>query len=185
MADTTHHRPRVLVTGASIAGPALAWGLHREGFDVTLLERSAEQRQAGQNIDVRSLGRESSGAAWHGHRGRRHGEPHRRDGTRFVDEEGRVLATFPRAEGEDGPTAEVEILRGRFAGILVDPRARRRRAPLRRLRDRRAAGRDGGSTSSSRADPASATTSCSWPRAAAPARVGWRSPRRPPSATTA
>ena len=41
-------------------------------------------------------------------------------GTRFVDEEGRVLATFPRAEGEDGPTAEVEILRGRFAGILVD-----------------------------------------------------------------
>ena len=118
MADTTHHRPRVLVTGASIAGPALAWGLHREGFDVTLLERSAEPRQAGQNIDVRGLGRDVL---------RRMGIEDvvmanltGEDGTRFVDEEGRVVATFPRAEGEDGPTAEVEILRGRFAGILVD-----------------------------------------------------------------
>ena len=118
MADTTHHRPRVLVTGASIAVPALAWGLHREGFDVTLLERSAEPRQAGQNIDVRGLGRDVL---------RRMGIEDvvmanltGEDGTRFVDEEGRVVATFPRAEGEDGPTAEVEILRGRFAGILVD-----------------------------------------------------------------
>ncbi len=118
MADTAHHRPRVLVTGASIAGPALAWGLTREGFDVTLLERSAEQRQAGQNIDVRGLGRDVL---------RRMGIEDAvmanltgEDGTRFVDEDGRVVATFPRAAGKDGPTAEVELLRGRFAGILVD-----------------------------------------------------------------
>ena len=50
-------RPRVLVTGASVAGPTLAWGLDRAGFDVVLLERSSEQRETGQNVDVRGLGR--------------------------------------------------------------------------------------------------------------------------------
>lgn len=100
MADTAHHRPRVLVTGASIAGPALAWGLTREGFDVTLLERSAEQRQAGQNIDVRGLGRDVL---------RRMGIEDAvmanltgEDGTRFVDEDGRVLASFPAPPGRTG-----------------------------------------------------------------------------------
>ncbi|WP_414171291.1 hypothetical protein [Clavibacter tessellarius] len=183
MTDTTPHRPRVLVTGASIAGPALAWGLHREGFDVTLLERSVEQRQAGQNIDVRGLGRDVL---------RRMGIEDvvmanltGEDGTRFVDEEGRVLAKFPRAEGEDGPTAEVEILRGRFAGILVDLVRDDVEPPLRRLRDGGAPGRHRGRRGASRADPASATTSCSSPRDAAPARAGWPSPRRPRSATTA
>ena len=32
-----HPHPRVLITGASIAGPALAWGLERAGYGVTLL----------------------------------------------------------------------------------------------------------------------------------------------------
>ncbi|MET1052266.1 MAG: hypothetical protein ABWX65_06485 [Mycetocola sp.] len=30
----------------------LAWGLERAGFDVTLLERSSQQRESGQNIDI-------------------------------------------------------------------------------------------------------------------------------------
>ncbi|MBO9039028.1 FAD-dependent monooxygenase [Curtobacterium flaccumfaciens] len=118
MATTPHHRPRVLITGASIAGPALALGLDRSGFDVTLLERSPEQRTTGQNIDVRGLGREVLERM--GLRGTvmRHltGEA----GTRYVDEHGTPYATFPKAEGQDGPTAEIEILRGTFAGILVD-----------------------------------------------------------------
>ena len=42
------------------------------------------------------------------------------DGTRFVGADGRAYAVFPRVEGEDGPTASIEILRGRLAGILVD-----------------------------------------------------------------
>jgi 2-polyprenyl-6-methoxyphenol hydroxylase-like FAD-dependent oxidoreductase len=37
-----------------------------------------------------------------------------------VDEHGTPYATFPKTEGQDGPTAEIEILRGTFAGILVD-----------------------------------------------------------------
>jgi 2-polyprenyl-6-methoxyphenol hydroxylase-like FAD-dependent oxidoreductase len=58
MTENRRRRPRVLVTGASIAGPAVAWGLDRAGYDVTLLERSAEQRTTGQNIDIRGAGRE-------------------------------------------------------------------------------------------------------------------------------
>ena len=118
MATTPHHRPRVLITGASIAGPALAWGLDRSGFDVTLLERSPEQRTTGQNIDVRGLGREVLERMGLRDTVMRHltGEA----GTRYVDEHGTPYATFPKTEGQDGPTAEIEILRGTFAGILVD-----------------------------------------------------------------
>jgi 2-polyprenyl-6-methoxyphenol hydroxylase-like FAD-dependent oxidoreductase len=110
--------PRVLVTGASIAGPALAWGLHRAGFEVTLLERSPQQRTTGQNIDIRGLGRDVL---------RRMGIEHEvranltgEEGTRYVDSAGQVYATFPGEVGRDGPTAELEILRGTFAAILVD-----------------------------------------------------------------
>jgi len=111
-------RPRILVTGASIAGPALAWGLHKAGFDVEILERSPGQREAGQNIDIRGLGREVI---------RRMGIEKRvtdnltgEEGTRYVDVNGRAYAAFPREEGQDGPTAELEILRGKFADLLVD-----------------------------------------------------------------
>lgn len=118
MATTPHHRPRVLITGASIAGPALAWGLDRSGFDVTLLERSQEQRTTGQNIDVRGLGREVLERMGLRDTVMQHltGEA----GTRYVDDHGTPYATFPKTEGQDGPTAEIEILRGTFAGILVD-----------------------------------------------------------------
>ena len=111
-------RPRVLVTGASVAGPTLAWGLDRAGFDVVLLERSSEQRETGQNVDVRGLGRQvlERMGVLDTVLENLTGE----DGTRFVGADGRPYAVFPRVEGEDGPTASIEILRGRLAGILVD-----------------------------------------------------------------
>jgi 2-polyprenyl-6-methoxyphenol hydroxylase-like FAD-dependent oxidoreductase len=43
----------VLVTGASIAGPALAYWLARYGFDVTLVERAPAIRTGGYAIDIR------------------------------------------------------------------------------------------------------------------------------------
>ncbi|MET0590983.1 MAG: FAD-dependent monooxygenase, partial [Naasia sp.] len=114
---TPTHPQRVLVTGASVAGPALAWGLAKAGFQVVLLERSTEQRRTGQNIDVRGLGRDvlrRMGAEAEVLRSTT-GE----EGTRFVEESGRAYAVFPKEEGQDGPTAEVEILRGQLAAILV------------------------------------------------------------------
>lgn len=108
----------VLVTGASIAGPALAWGLARTGWDVTLLERSDQPRETGQNIDIRGLGREIV----------RRMDVEKQilanltgeDGTRYVDAAGIPYAEFPREEGSDGPTAEIEILRGTLATIMLD-----------------------------------------------------------------
>ncbi|KUL46006.1 FAD-dependent oxidoreductase [Streptomyces sp. NRRL F-4489] len=43
----------VLISGASIAGPALAYWLSRYGFHVTVVERAPELRAGGQAIDVR------------------------------------------------------------------------------------------------------------------------------------
>jgi 2-polyprenyl-6-methoxyphenol hydroxylase-like FAD-dependent oxidoreductase len=45
--------PNVLISGASIAGPTLAFWLARGGFDVTVVERAPAPRPGGQAIDVR------------------------------------------------------------------------------------------------------------------------------------
>lgn len=44
---------RVLISGASIAGPALAYWLLKAGYDVTLVERAPAPRPGGQAIDIR------------------------------------------------------------------------------------------------------------------------------------
>jgi 2-polyprenyl-6-methoxyphenol hydroxylase-like FAD-dependent oxidoreductase len=45
--------PSVLISGASIAGPTLAYWLSRFGFDVTVVERAPAPRAGGQAIDIR------------------------------------------------------------------------------------------------------------------------------------
>lgn len=45
---------RILISGASIAGPTLAYWLNRYGFDVTLVERAKTLRTGGYPIDVRA-----------------------------------------------------------------------------------------------------------------------------------
>ena len=106
---------RVLVTGASIAGNALAWWLGRHGFDVTVVERAPGFRDGGQNIDVRGVGRDVlrlmglERAALDLGTGE--------EGTVFVDERGRPVASFAVGDG-GGPTAEMEILRGDLARLL-------------------------------------------------------------------
>ena len=47
---------RVLVVGASIAGPAAAYWLARAGAQVTVIERWPQLRPGGQNIDIRNVG---------------------------------------------------------------------------------------------------------------------------------
>ena len=44
---------RILISGAGIAGPALAWALQGHGFDVTILERASALRTGGQAVDFR------------------------------------------------------------------------------------------------------------------------------------
>jgi 2-polyprenyl-6-methoxyphenol hydroxylase-like FAD-dependent oxidoreductase len=45
----------VLISGASIAGPALAYWLRRQGFAVTVVERSPGLRPGGQPVDIRGV----------------------------------------------------------------------------------------------------------------------------------
>ncbi|MCE4226656.1 FAD-binding monooxygenase [Methylobacterium sp. C25] len=110
---------RILITGASVAGPALAFWLARAGDEVTVLERAPAFRDGGQNIDIRGVGRTVL---------RRMGleqvvkeQGTGETGIRFVDERDKTCAQFDQAEfGVDGPTAELEILRGDLARILVE-----------------------------------------------------------------
>ena len=47
---------RVLVVGASIAGPSTAYWLAKAGASVTIIERFPSLRRGGQNIDIRNVG---------------------------------------------------------------------------------------------------------------------------------
>ncbi|MFF3755386.1 FAD-dependent monooxygenase [Streptomyces sp. NPDC002018] len=51
-------RRQVLVSGASIAGPALAYWLNHYGFDVTVVEKASEIRGGGYAIDIRGTARD-------------------------------------------------------------------------------------------------------------------------------
>ncbi len=50
--------PRVLVAGASIAGPALAHWLRRRGAEVTVVERAPGLRPGGQAVDARGVAKD-------------------------------------------------------------------------------------------------------------------------------
>lgn len=110
---------RVLVAGASIAGPALAHWLHRRGAVVTVVERAPELRPGGQAVDARGVTKDVI---------RRMGlDPAVRAactqtiGAHTVDADGNVLETFRvDDDGGDGFIAEIEILRGDLSQVLYD-----------------------------------------------------------------
>jgi len=110
---------RILITGASIAGPTLAWWLHHFGFDVTVVERAPEFRDGGQNIDVRGTARTVLERMGLLQAVKAHGTGEQ--GFAFVDEQGEVVAEFDEAElDSDSFTAELEILRGDLARLLYE-----------------------------------------------------------------
>src|SRR6201990_855001 len=112
-------KTRVLVEGASIAGPALAHWLRRRGAEVTVVERAPRLRPGGEAVDARGVTREVI---------RRRGldaavRAARTEtaGAYTVDVHGKVLETY-RADddGGDGYIAEIEILRGDLSRVLHD-----------------------------------------------------------------
>jgi 2-polyprenyl-6-methoxyphenol hydroxylase-like FAD-dependent oxidoreductase len=111
-------RPHVLISGASIAGPCLAYWLNRYGWDTTVVERAGELRLEGQNIDARGAGREVARRTGieDDIRAASTGEV----GTQFVGHDGRPYASFPAGQSDTGATAELEILRGSLSQILFD-----------------------------------------------------------------
>ncbi|WP_244296911.1 FAD-dependent monooxygenase [Paenarthrobacter nitroguajacolicus] len=110
---------RVLISGASIAGPAAAYWLARYGWEVTVIERAPQLRDGGHNVDIRGAGREVA-RRMGVEEAIREATTHEK-GTRFIDLNGRMVAEFPASTSDtSGATAELEILRGDLARIIID-----------------------------------------------------------------
>jgi len=109
---------RILVSGASIVGPALAYWLSRQGMDVTVVEKAAAFRDGGQTIDVRGAGRVVVQRM--GLEEQIRANTTQEQGIAFVDKHNRTRAFIgvDAFEG-DGPIAELEILRGELAKLLI------------------------------------------------------------------
>ncbi|MFC7760770.1 FAD-dependent monooxygenase [Catellatospora bangladeshensis] len=107
----------VLISGASIAGPALAYWLHRHGYAVTVVERAPAIRPGGHAVDIRGVARDvcaAMGIMPQITRDRVHEE-----GFAWVDPAGRRTSEMPASLfGGEGIVAEYEILRGDLAHIL-------------------------------------------------------------------
>jgi len=108
-----------LISGASIAGPTLAFWLRRHGLRPIVVERADELRLGGQNVDIRGAGREVVRRM--GLESKIRAASTGEKGLRFVDARGATKAAFPAGTSNtDGFTAELEILRGELARILHD-----------------------------------------------------------------
>ncbi|MEU8449405.1 FAD-dependent monooxygenase [Streptomyces globisporus] len=110
-------RRTVLISGASIAGPALAFWLNRYGFAVTVVEKAGALRGGGYPIDVRGTALDVV---------RRMGIlPRLRDAhidlrrLTFLDEDGAEVASIaPHTVTGGVAGADLEVRRGALAGAL-------------------------------------------------------------------
>ncbi|GAB3816428.1 FAD-dependent monooxygenase [Kribbella italica] len=105
----------VLISGASIAGPALAYWLNRYGFDVTVVERAPELRRGGQAVDFKGR----THFAVLERMGILDAVRERRTGTTdtvFVDENDEQLMVM----SGDFTGGDLEILRGDLSEILYE-----------------------------------------------------------------
>jgi 2-polyprenyl-6-methoxyphenol hydroxylase-like FAD-dependent oxidoreductase len=112
----------ILISGAGIAGPTLAYWLSKAGHDVTVVERADAVRPGGQAVDLRGAGRavvermglmdkvrsvalDQRGVAW-------------------VNSSGRITARMPvDAFAGEGIISEIEVLRDDLAHVLHDATA--------------------------------------------------------------
>ncbi|KAL8748203.1 MAG: hypothetical protein Q9190_000022 [Brigantiaea leucoxantha] len=108
---------RVLISGAGIAGPTLAWFLAKAGARITIFEKSHALLAYGQNVDI-------TGSALTVIKKMGLMEQIRKlntteKGTQFIDPRGQPFAPFPVRKGSvASPTSEFEILRGDLAAVL-------------------------------------------------------------------
>ncbi|MFJ8253350.1 FAD-dependent monooxygenase [Streptomyces sp. NPDC094466] len=109
----------VLISGASIAGPALAYWLNRHGFAVTVVEKAGTVRDGGYPVDVRGTALDVV---------RRMGLlPRLREAhidlrrLTFLDEDGSEVASVdPHAVTGGVAGRDLEVRRGALAGALHD-----------------------------------------------------------------
>ncbi|TCO59542.1 FAD-dependent monooxygenase [Actinocrispum wychmicini] len=109
----------VLIAGAGIGGPALAFWLRRHGFTSTVVEVAPAPRPGGHAVDLRGAGREVVERM--GLLDTVRAESVDERGFAYVDRRGRWTTKMPADlfDGE-GMVAEIEIMRGDLARILHD-----------------------------------------------------------------
>lgn len=107
----------VLISGAGIAGPALAWFLAKAGARITIVEKNPCLLPHGQNIDIRGSALVVVKKMGLIDQIRRFNTTEK--GTQFIDSKGRPFAPFPIKEGTTTSfTSEFEILRGDLAAVF-------------------------------------------------------------------
>ncbi|MET3195705.1 FAD-dependent monooxygenase [Gottfriedia sp. OAE603] len=109
---------RVLISGASIAGPALAYWLHRYGFEVTIIERAPTLRPGGYAVDIRGAAilvlermcilDQVRAADTH------------MTGVYFVNKKGKIKGQMSEASIGNQHGMDIEILREDLSNILYD-----------------------------------------------------------------
>ena len=109
---------KVLIIGAGIAGPALAYWLTKLGHKVTIVERAPVLRDGGQQIDIREEAVEVV---------RRMGllpkiqeQVVQEAGLQFIGLDGKQKAFFPKREGNKSFTSEYEIMRGDLCRVMYE-----------------------------------------------------------------
>ncbi|MBU3067217.1 FAD-dependent monooxygenase [Nocardia sp. NEAU-G5] len=108
----------VLISGASVAGPALAYWLARYGFTVTVVEQAPALREGGYKVDIRGVAMEVVDRMGLTPQVRAASTAMR--GGAWVDDSGKALATLgPELIGLRSP-GDDEVLRGDLARILFD-----------------------------------------------------------------
>jgi 2-polyprenyl-6-methoxyphenol hydroxylase-like FAD-dependent oxidoreductase len=103
----------ILISGASVAGPALAWWLARHGFRPTVVERAPQLRGGGYAVDFRGAAHLSVLAKMGLLDQIKEQQTHLR-ATTYVDEHSRPVAAMPASIF----AGDVEILRGDLGRIL-------------------------------------------------------------------
>ena len=107
----------ILVSGAGIAGTAVAYWLREAGFSVTVVERASTPRPGGQTVDLRGAGRTVVDRM--GLLDQIRAMTITQRGIAWVDSSGRHRAEMPvEAFGGRGIVSDDEILRGDLAAIL-------------------------------------------------------------------
>ncbi|PFH85422.1 FAD-dependent monooxygenase [Bacillus sp. AFS088145] len=109
---------RVLISGASIAGPALAYWLHRYGFEVTVVERAPALRPGGYAVDIRGaaisvldrMGILDDVRSLDTHM----------TGVYFVNDQGKIKGKISEASIGNQQGMDIEIMRENLSNILFD-----------------------------------------------------------------
>ncbi|HEX6498046.1 MAG TPA: FAD-dependent monooxygenase [Micromonosporaceae bacterium] len=116
---SVHRTKTVLISGAGIAGPALAFWLRRYGFEPTVVERAGAPRPGGQAVDVRGAARDVVDRMGIMSEVRRLSLDER--GFAYVEQSGRQVAWMPADHfGGEGIVAEIEINRGDLSRVLYE-----------------------------------------------------------------